>query len=176
MASSDKALLAPTNVAYNDMHIGSHSNIVTQLIDSMIRACFNKFITNSPILRNYDAMKVNLGERKTVHYAILDTFGYFAEIVTVYLITSYFDQYKHNIDTTRLDIYTSEIPVYSSDDQILAKCIKDELNSIEYLEKLYGDIKVKDSNFVKDIFEDQELTSEAIGIMKNPPNLSKDNY
>lgn len=165
MAGGDRAILAPSNVTYNDMHIGSHSNIVTQLIDSMIRACFNKFITDSPILRNCDAIKVNLGERKTIHYAsggfaILDTFGYFAEIVTAYLITTYFDRYKHNVDTSLLDIYTTEIPVYSSDDQMLAKCIKDQLTSIEYLENLY-DIKTDDPDFFNNPEEDHNIINHV---------------
>lgn len=175
MAGKDRARLAPTNVTYDDRYLGSHSNIVTQLIDSMIRACFNKFITDSPILRNCDAIKVNLGERKTIHYAIngfaiLDTFGYFAEIVTVYLITGYFARYKHNIDTMLLDIYTSEVPVYNTEDQFIAKCIKDQMTSIDYLEYLY-DIKTDDPDF----FNNPEEEHYIINHITASQEVSMDN-
>lgn len=122
MNAKDTAKLVPTNVAYDERYIGTHSNIVCQLIDSMIRACFQKFITDSPVFSKYDGIKVNLGNKETIHYqqggfAMLDSFGKFAEIVTTYLVKNWCPVIYP--DEALLDIYTNLLDVYDTEGTLL---------------------------------------------------------
>lgn len=127
--------LIPTNVTYDEKYIGSHANIICHIMDSMIRACFQKFITDSPIFKKYDGVKVNLGEEETIFYeeggfAMNDSFGKFAEVVTTYIVTGYFDQLYP--DEALINLNNTTIPVYNTDGVLIAKNIKEDIvNNLE---------------------------------------------
>ena len=142
MAGKDIVKLVPTNVSYDDRYIGTHSNIICQLIDSMIRACFQKFITQSPIFDKYDGINVNFGDRETIYYkrngfAMLDNFGKFAEIVTTYLVLNWCP--KISPDETLEYIYSNELEVYDTNGVLLQKGINAKVHDIvmDKLEMLY---------------------------------------
>lgn len=124
-----------SNVSYKD-YLGTHSHITTQIYDSMIRSCLMKF-TKYPMVigERYDGYKLNLVDTKTMNYAdggfsILDPLGYFAEIVSVYMILETYDDINEedpmfiNIDHNLLEEYLYHIPVYDSNEVKIANGIR----------------------------------------------------
>ncbi len=124
-----------SNVSYED-YLGTHSHIATQIYDAMIRSCLMKF-TKYPMVigERYDGYKLNLIDNKTMNYtdggiSFLDPLGYFAEIVSVYMILETYDDIDKensmftNIDSRLLEEYLYHIPVYDSNEVKIANGIK----------------------------------------------------